>query len=147
MPSDLHLRDGVLCHCRPVVIQDEQGRWRATAARPTMSIREEPHQGDIIRRFGLRRGIGKGRRGERTLAACREARCVYLHAAGGAAQVLAECIKAVRSVHFLKEIGAPEAIWELEVERFPAVATMDAHGRSLREEVFAASEAAPARSL
>jgi fumarate hydratase class I len=112
-----------------------------------MSIREEPHQGDIIRRFGLRRGIGKGRRGERTLAACREARCVYLHAAGGAAQVLAECIKAVRSVHFLKEIGAPEAIWELEVERFPAVATMDAHGRSLREEVFAASEAAPARSL
>ena len=37
------------------MIQDEQRRWRATAARPTMSIREEPHQGDSIRRFGLRR--------------------------------------------------------------------------------------------
>ena len=30
--------------------------------------------------------------GERTLAACREHGCVYLHAVGGAAQVLAECI-------------------------------------------------------
>ena len=60
---------------------------------------------------------------------------------------MAECIKSVRSVHFLDKFGAPEAIWEFEVERFPAVVTMDAHGRSLHKEVFAASEAALAKAL
>jgi fumarate hydratase class I len=42
----------------------------------------------------------------------------------------------------LKEFGSPEAIWELEVENFPAVVTIDAHGRSLHEEIFAKSQAA-----
>jgi fumarate hydratase class I len=141
LPPEVHLRDGLLYHCGPVVIKDEQGRWKVTAAGPTTSIREEPYQGDIIRKFGLRGVIGKGGMGERTLAACKEAGCVYLHAVGGAAQVLAECIKAVRGVYLLEKFGAPEAIWEIEVERFPAVVTMDAHGNSLHQEIFASSQA------
>src|ERR1041384_5953204 len=52
-------------------------------------------------------------------------------AGAGAAQVLAECIRQVRNVYFLEKFGSPEAIWELEVENFPAVVTMDAHGNSL----------------
>ena len=95
----------------------------------------------------MRGVIGKGGMGERTLAACQEQGCVYLHAVGGAAQVLAECIKSVRNVYFLEEFGAPEAIWELEVENFPAVVTMDAHGHSLHQEVFAASQAELAKRL
>jgi tartrate/fumarate subfamily iron-sulfur-dependent hydro-lyase beta chain len=141
LPPQVNLRDGILYHCGPVVLKDEQGRWKVTAAGPTTSIREEPYQGEIIKRFGLRGVIGKGGMGERTLAACREAGCVYLHAVGGAAQVLAECIKRVRGVYLMEQFGAPEAIWELEVERFPAVVTMDSHGRSLHQEVFAASQA------
>jgi fumarate hydratase class I len=66
------------------VIKDEQDRWKVTAAGPTTSIREEPYQGEIIRRFGIRGVIGKGGMGDRTLAACQEAGCVYLHAIGGA---------------------------------------------------------------
>ena len=66
---------------------------------------------------------------------------------GGAAQVLAECIKRVRHVYMMKEFGAPEAIWELEIEDFPAVVTMDAHGHSLHKEVFATSQAELARRL
>jgi fumarate hydratase class I len=147
LPPGVHLRDGILYHCGPVVLKDEQGRWKVTAAGPTTSIREEPYQGDIIRKFGLRGVIGKGGMGERTLAACREAGCVYLHAVGGAAQVLAECIQSVRGVHMLKEFGAPEAIWEFEVKGFPAVVTMDAHGQSLHQEVFAASQAELAKRL
>jgi tartrate/fumarate subfamily iron-sulfur-dependent hydro-lyase beta chain len=147
LPPEVNLRDGILYHCGPVVLKDEQGQWKVTAAGPTTSIREEPYQGDIIRRFGLRGVIGKGGMGERTLAACQEAGCVYLHAIGGAAQVLAECIKRVRGVYFMEEFGAPEAIWELEVENFPAVVTMDAHGNSLHREVFAASQAALAKRL
>jgi tartrate/fumarate subfamily iron-sulfur-dependent hydro-lyase beta chain len=147
LPPGVNLRDSILYHCGPVVVRDEQGRWRVTAAGPTTSIREEPYQGEIIRKFGLRGVIGKGGMGERTLAACKEGGCVYLHAVGGAAQVLAECIKGVRSVHFLDEFGAPEAIWELEVENFPAVVTMDAHGQSLHKEVLEASQAALAKYL
>ena len=140
LPPEVNLRDGILYHCGPVVLKDEQGNWKVTAAGPTTSIREEPYQADIIARFGLRGVIGKGGMGEKTLAACQEHGCVYFHAIGGAAQVLAECIKSVRGVYFMEEFGAPEAIWELEVQDFPVVVTMDAHGRSLHREVFAASQ-------
>lgn len=147
LPPEVKLRDGILYHCGPVVLKDEQGRWKVTAAGPTTSTREEPYQGDIIRNFGVRGVIGKGGMGARTLAACQEAGCVYLHAVGGAAQVLAECIKNVRGVYMMEEFGAPEAIWELEVEGFPAVVTMDAHGHSLHRDVFAASQAELERRL
>lgn len=147
LPPGLDLRGALIYHCGPVVIKDETGRWKVVAAGPTTSAREEPYQGDIIRRFGVRGVIGKGGMGARTLAACQEAGAVYLHAVGGAAQVLAEHIQAVRGVYFLEEFGSPEAIWEFEVERFPAVVTMDAHGHSLHEQVFAASQAELARRL
>ena len=147
LPAEIKLRDGILYHCGPVVMQDEQGRWKVTAAGPTTSIREEPYQAGIIQQLGLRGVIGKGGMGERTLAACKEHGCVYLHAVGGAAQVLAECVKAVRNVFFLEKFGSPEAIWEFEVEKFPAFVTMDAHGNSLHKEVFAASQAELAKRL
>ena len=147
LPPGVNLRDGILYHCGPVVLKDDRGEWKVVAAGPTTSIREEPYQGQIIRDFGLRGVIGKGGMGDRTLAACREHGCVYLHAIGGAAQVLAECVKRVRNVYLLEEFGSPEAIWELDVERFPAVVTMDAHGGSLHREVFAASQAELAKRL
>jgi len=141
LPAGVSFKDGIIYHCGPVSLKDAEGNWRITAAGPTTSIREEPYQADIIRKFGLRGIIGKGGMGERTLAACKEYGCVYLHAVGGAAQVLAECVKKVRNVYFLEKFGAPEAIWELEVAGFPAVVTMDSHGRSLHEEILAASRA------
>lgn len=142
LPAEVQLENGLIYHCGPVVMKGADGGWKVTAAGPTTSIREEPYQADIIRRFGLRGVIGKGGMGDRTLAACREHGCVYLHAIGGAAQVLAECVKSVRSVYMLEKFGSPEAIWELDVVDFPAVVTMDSHGRSLHAEVFAASQAA-----
>jgi len=147
LPPEVNLENGILYHCGPVVMKDEQGAWKVTAAGPTTSIREEPYQGEIIKRFSLRGIIGKGGMGDRTAAACKEFGCVYLHAIGGAAQVLAECVKKVRNVYFLEKFGAPEAIWELEVDRFPAVVTMDAKGNSLHREVFEASQAALAKRL
>jgi fumarate hydratase subunit beta len=147
LPPEVNLREGIIYHCGPVVVKDEQGNWKVTAAGPTTSIREEPYQWQIIRDFGIRGVIGKGGMGDKTLEACRQYGCVYFHAVGGAAQVLAECVKKVRSVHFLKEFGSPEAIWELEVERFPAVVTMDAHGHSLHKEVFERSQAELAKRL
>jgi len=147
LPSGVSLRDGILYHCGPVVMKQEDGSWKATAAGPTTSIREEPYQWQVIRDFGLRGIIGKGGMGEKTLAACKEYGCVYLHAVGGAAQVLAERIKKVRNVFLLEKFGAPEAIWEFEVEDFPAVVTIDAHGHSLHSEILAQSKAALAERL
>jgi len=147
LPPDVNLRDGILYHCGPVVIKDETGDWKCTAAGPTTSIREEPYQWQVIHDFGLRGVIGKGGMGDRTLKACREDGCVYLHAIGGAAQVLAQCIKRVKNVYMMEQFGAPEAIWEFEVENFPAVVTIDSHGNSLHKEIFAASQAELAKHL
>lgn len=147
LPPEVNFKDGIIYHCGPVVVKDANGEWKVTAAGPTTSIREEPYQWQIIRDFGIRAVIGKGGMGQKTLDACREFGCVYLHGVGGAAQVLAECVKKVRNVYFLKEFGSPEAIWELEVSGFPVVVTMDSHGNSLHKEVLAHSEAELAKRL
>jgi fumarate hydratase class I len=127
------IRDGVIYHCGPVVLE-ENGTYRVVAAGPTTSIREEPYQADVIHRFGIKAVIGKGGMGAKTLAACKEHGCVYLHAIGGAAQIYARCVEQVPNV-YLKQFGSPEAVWEMHVKDFPAVVTMDAHGRSLHQEV------------
>ncbi|HEX4349942.1 MAG TPA: FumA C-terminus/TtdB family hydratase beta subunit [Verrucomicrobiae bacterium] len=147
LPPGVSFRDGILYHCGPVVMKQDDGSWKATAAGPTTSTREEPYQWQVIRDFGLRGVIGKGGMGDKTLAACKEYGCVYLHAVGGAAQVLAECIKKVRNVFMMEKFGAPEAIWEFEVEDFPAVVTIDSHGNSLHKEIFEKSRAALASRL
>lgn len=139
LPPGVNFQGGILYHCGPVVIKDEQGNWKCVAAGPTTSIREEPYQWQIIRDFGLRAVIGKGGMGEKTVEACKQHGCAYLHAVGGAAQVLAECIKRVPNVYFMDKFGAPEAIWQFEIVGFPAVVTIDAHGNSLHKEVLAAS--------
>lgn len=132
-------------HCGPVVAQDPgTGGWRFVAAGPTTSMREEPWQADVIARYGVRGIIGKGGMGPRTLAALREHGAVYLHAVGGLAVTLARRVTRVHGVHLLDEFGVTEAIWDVQVERFPAVVTMDAHGESLHARADAASGDAPA---
>jgi fumarate hydratase, class I len=130
-PVDLH--GSVLYHCGPVVVKAGDS-WQVTAAGPTTSIREEPYQGEIIRRYGVRAVIGKGGMGAKTLAALKEHGAVYLNAIGGAAQFYARTITGVDGVSLL-EFGTPEAMWHLRVNEFPAIVTMDAHGNSLHKDV------------
>jgi fumarate hydratase class I len=132
--SPVDLNGHVIYHCGPVMAKDENGEWHVKAAGPTTSIREEPYQGDILKKFGLRAVIGKGGMGPKTLAALKEHGAVYLNAIGGAAQYYAECIKKVEGVHFM-EFGIPEAMWHLQVEGFAAIVTMDSHGNSLHADV------------
>jgi fumarate hydratase class I len=127
------LRGSVLYHCGPVVLKEGE-QWRVTAAGPTTSIREEPYQGEIIKRYGVRAVIGKGGMGAKTLAALKEHGAVYLNAIGGAAQFYARAITGVEGVSLL-EFGTPEAMWHLTVEDFPAIVTMDAHGNSLHKDI------------
>ncbi len=129
------LTNAVFYHCGPVIIK-EQGAWKVTAAGPTTSMREEPYMAGLIEKFALKAVIGKGGMGAATAAACKRFGCVYLHAVGGAAQVLASTVKNIPSVHFLEEFGFPEALWCFEVEKFPAVVSMDAKGNSLHKQVL-----------
>lgn len=135
-PSPVDLNNQIIYHCGPVVLQDKKtGKYTITAAGPTTSMREEPYQWQIMRDHGIVGVIGKGGMGPQTVAGCKEYGCVYLHAVGGAAQVLAEKITSVDNVYLKDEFGSPEAIWELSVEEFPAVVTIDAHGNSLHEKI------------
>ena len=134
------LKDGMIYHCGPVVKQ-EGGRYSFVAAGPTTSIREEPYEAEVIEKYGVRGVIGKGGMGPRTLEACGKFGCVYLSAVGGLATLLARSVVEVMDVHKLDEWGAPEAMWVIRVEDFPAIVTMDAHGKSIHDEIAALSKA------
>ena len=135
------LRGSVIYHCGPVVAGLDTKEYRFVAAGPTTSIREEPYQGDVMRHFKIQGVIGKGGMGPKTLTACQEVPGVYLHAIGGAASLIAQTVKRVLGVYKL-DFGVPEAMWVIEVQDFPAVVTMDAHGKSLHAEVEAKSKIA-----
>ncbi len=130
-PVDLN--GGVLYHCGPVILKDGDG-WKMMAAGPTTSAREEPYQGEVIRKFGVRVVIGKGGMGAKTLAALKEHGAVYVSAIGGAAQFYARCVEKVSDVSLL-EFGVPEAMWHLQVKDFPVIVTMDSHGNSLHKDI------------
>lgn len=131
--SPVDLKGGAIYHCGPVALKQD-GKWTMNAAGPTTSIREEPYQADVIKKFGVRAVIGKGGMGAKTLAALKEVGAVYLNAIGGAAQYYAKCIEEVEGVDFM-EFGVPEAMWHVRVKDFPAIVTMDASGNSLHADV------------
>ena len=131
-----YLDGGMIYHCGPVVRREDDGSWKFVAAGPTTSKREEPYQGKVIERYGVRGVIGKGGMGRATLEAMNKHGAVYLHAVGGLAVLLARTVKRVVEVYKLQEFGPPEAMWVIEVEDFPAIVTMDSHGNSLHAEVL-----------
>jgi len=130
-PVDLH--GAALYHCGPVMLK-EGDEWKVKAAGPTTSIREEPYQADVIRKYGVRAVIGKGGMGAKTLAAMKEYGAVYLNGIGGAAQYYARSIEKVLGVNLI-DFGIPEAMWHLRARNFAAIVTMDAHGNSLHADV------------
>ncbi|TAL22861.1 MAG: fumarate hydrolyase [Nitrospirae bacterium] len=128
------LDGAVMYHCGPIV-KKADGEYKVMAAGPTTSMRVEMYEPKVISGYGLRGIMGKGGMGERTLKAMKANGCVYFHAIGGAAAYLAERITKVAGVWKLEEFGMTEAMWLLEVKNFPAIVTMDAHGKSLHKEI------------
>jgi tartrate/fumarate subfamily iron-sulfur-dependent hydro-lyase beta chain len=133
--SPIPLEGLAIFHCGPVV-QKKGAEWEVVAAGPTTSARMELFEADFLRRFKPRVIVGKGGMGEKTLQALSEVGAVYAHFTGGAGVLAAQAIKRVREVHWLEELGIPEAIWVFEVEKFgPLVVAMDSHGRSLYKDL------------
>lgn len=143
-PADLKV--GAIYHCGPVMLRKE-GSWAVCAAGPTTSTREEQYLPRIVKDCGVRVIIGKGSMGRATEAMCRQSGCVYLHTVGGAAQTLSEKVVSVKSVHFIREFGLTEAMWELEIKDFPAIVAIDTRGRNLLRDIQAGSRRVLARLL
>lgn len=132
VPFDLE--GSAIYHCGPI-IKKVDGSYVIIAAGPTTSMRVEMYEADVIKTYGIRGIIGKGGMGENTLNALRDNGCVYLHTISGAAAYLADRIKAITGGWKIEEFGETEAMWQLEIENFPVIVTMDAYGNSLHRDV------------
>ena len=86
------------------------------SAGPTTSGRMDAYSPRLIHECGLTGMIGKGNRAQNVIDAMQKDPCVYFAAAGGAAALIAKCIKKAEVVAF-EDLG-PEAIYRLEVEDF-----------------------------
>jgi len=129
-----NLKGAVLYHCGPIIKKTEEG-YKLIAGGPTTSIRVEMYEHQMISQYGIRAVMGKGGMGRKTLDALKVNGCVYLNTVSGAAVYLADRVKRVVDVWRPGDFGMAEAMWVFEVEEFPAMVTMDAHGRSLHEEI------------
>ena len=132
--------DAVVYHCGPLVRMKSTGDWEIIAAGPTTSSRMDAITPKVIERLRIRGIIGKGGMGIGTRDALQRYSCVYFAITGGAAVLAAAHIKAVEAVYW-EDLGPAEAVWHFRVDDFgPLVVSMDAHGKSLYEEIIAAAE-------
>jgi fumarate hydratase subunit beta len=123
-------------HCGPIVRKVGE-TWNLVAAGPTTSTRMEMFQDRFIEAFKTRVVIGKGGMGKRTAEAMEKYGAVYGAFTGGAAVLAAKAVKRVASVEWF-DLGMPEALWVLEVERFgPLIVAIDSTGANLFEQVAA----------
>lgn len=97
---------------------------------PTTSGRMDAYAPKFME-YGQTVMIGKGLRNEAVIEAMKKEGAVYLTAIGGAGALLAKCIKKATCIAY-EDLRA-EAIYELEIENFPAIVTIDSQGNNLYE--------------
>ncbi|MCC4772001.1 fumarate hydratase [Methanosarcina sp. DH2] len=126
------LEGAVIYHCGPLMQQTESG-WKVVSAGPTTSGRMSKMTPLLLKNNEVRAIIGKG--GMKGVADALKNRCVYLAYTGGCAALAAELIKEVKTVHWL-DLGMPEAVWVLRVEKFgPLIVGIDSKGKDIFAEV------------
>lgn len=124
LPCDL--RDQIIYYVGPSPARPEQ---IIGAAGPTTSYRMDAYAPRLLQEAGLRGMVGKGKRTEPVLKAIRETQSIYFAALGGAAALLAGCVKSCTLVAY-PELQS-EALRRLEVVDFPALVVNDCHGGDL----------------
>lgn len=129
-PLPKEFKGSAIFHAGPVAMKDADGKWQLQVIGPTTSIRMEPYA-DMVGQMGVKAIIGKGGMAEDTQRATKQYGYVYLQAAPGCGAKLADGISGIQDVHYL-EMGMPEALWDLEANRFgPLVVAMDTEGSSI----------------
>ncbi|WP_158508424.1 FumA C-terminus/TtdB family hydratase beta subunit [Thermococcus barophilus] len=120
------LEGAAIYHCGPIV-RKNKGEFEIVSAGPTTSTRMNRYLNEVLS-LGVRGIIGKGGMIPEPF---KKHSAVYFAFTGGAGSLAAKSIKKVRDVFWLDELGIPEAVWVLEVERFPLLVAIDAHGNSI----------------
>lgn len=98
---------------------------------PTTSGRMDAYAPKLYA-LGLKATVGKGYRTPEVIKAMKQYKGVYLAAVGGAAALIAKCIKEAQVIAY-PELG-PEAIYKLTVENFPVIVVNDTLGGDLYDE-------------
>ncbi len=98
------------------------------SAGPTTSGRMDAYTPAMLE-VGLKGMIGKGNRSAEVVEEIKKHGAVYLLAMGGAGALLARSVRKAEVVAY-EELG-PEAIFRLEVERFPVVVGIDTEGNDI----------------
>lgn len=101
------------------------------SAGPTTSSRMDPYTPALLA-VGLKGMIGKGSRNEAVKQAIVQSQAVYFAAIGGAGALIAKTIRAAEMVAY-QDLGT-EAIYRLEVERFPVIVINDSAGGDLYQQ-------------
>jgi len=128
------LEGSVIFHAGPVV-KKADGGYDLLNIGPTTSIRMESHS-DFLGRLGVKAIVGKGGLGESSVQAFKKYGMVYLLAAPGCGVLHVQAVKQVKRVHWLEEMGMPEAIWVLEVKDWgPLMVGMDTQGNSIFQDI------------
>jgi fumarate hydratase subunit beta len=129
-PLPVNLEGLAVFHSGPVM-RRQGDSWIAVAAGPTTSTRMETFEDEFITNFKPRVIIGKGGMGEKTTAAMAKCGVVYGAFTGGAAVLAAKAIKNVKNVVWL-DLGMPDAMWVLEVDKFgPLLVAIDSSCHNL----------------
>jgi len=122
-------------HCGPLARRDGEN-WRITGLGPTTSARMEDSTPAIMARYKTPFLIGKGGMGLGTRRAIVDGGAAYLAAVGGTGALGARAVEEVVEVHWLEEVGMPDAVWILRVRDYgPLVVTIDSTGHDLHDEI------------
>ena len=135
-PLPLDLSGGAFVHLSSFNRETAAGH-EALYLNPTTSTRYNDLMPTIISKSGVRVVGGKGGLSAPSVAALREAGCVYLSFLGGGCTLLSHAIRGVASVHW-NEYISQFRLTTLDVERLaPAVVAIDANGNSIYDSVGA----------
>ena len=97
---------------------------------PTTAGRMDLYSPFLISK-GLKVMIGKGLRGREIIEAIVKYQGIYFAAIGGAAALMAKCVKSAKLIAF-EDLGT-EAVRELYVEKMPLIVAIDSQGNNIYE--------------
>lgn len=130
----ISLEGWAIFHAGPIM-KLLDNKWHCLSIGPTTSIRLEKYSTLFMEKTKPGIIIGKGGMGENTAEACRKHKSIYAIFPGGCGVLGASYVKEVLDVKWL-ELGMPEAIWIMRVERLgPLIVSIDTTGRNLTEEI------------
>ncbi len=126
-PLPFDIKDSIIYYVGPSPAKEGEV---IGSAGPTTSYRMDSFTPDLLD-LGLKGMIGKGARSKEVVASMVKNGAVYFGAVGGAAALLANCIKKAEVIAY-EDLG-PEALRELYVEDFPVIVVIDAYGNNIYE--------------